>query len=396
MKDAETKELVDKLIDASKDGNYIFRGTNVICSMENKGSGIRSTLHRQYQDHEKLTKEGVEISEMEEVIVDMLKSQLSGYENLSNIEILTDLRQYGSKVFLIDFTLDIYTALFFACNGEFRKEGEVLMLERSNIAHIDDIDYKKPTFGIIKPVPTSVSYKRAMNQNSIFVYAPSGYIDEKVYILETQIIKRSTKKHILKYLEKYHNISQKSVYNDLFGFIENEKNHHASRDKFYQGFLHAKNEHYKKAIELYTEVISMDSNFAAAYINRGGAYIKRPITKNRKNKKLDYTLAIKNYSKAIEVEPKSAVAYLNRGITYDRKGLYREAIKDYNNVIELQSDFAWAYASRGDAKSAIGNDEEAVDDYNEAIRLEPENAAFYAKRASVKNKIDKCKEADKD
>ena len=44
-----------------------------------------------------------------------------------------ELQHYGGKTTLIDFTQNIYIALFFACNGSFDENGRITLLSRSGI-----------------------------------------------------------------------------------------------------------------------------------------------------------------------------------------------------------------------------------------------------------------------
>ena len=55
----------------------------------------------------------------------------------SNIEILTDLRHYGGDVTLIDFSYNLYVALFFACNGNFDRDGELVVALKNTFNRIE-------------------------------------------------------------------------------------------------------------------------------------------------------------------------------------------------------------------------------------------------------------------
>jgi tetratricopeptide (TPR) repeat protein len=79
-----------------------------------------------------------------------------------------------------------------------------------------------------------------------------------------------------------------------------------------------------KALEYLDKAISLDSNYAKAYNNRGNAWYNKG----------DYDLAISDYNKAIELNPRYAKAYYNRGVAWDDKGNYDRAISDYNKAIE--------------------------------------------------------------
>ena len=133
----------------------------------------------------------------------------------SNIAMLTDLRHYGGNVTLIDFSRSLYVALFFACNGNFDRDGELVALKADTFDRIDDIDYsaKEPQIAIIEPVETQTSKARTTAQKSIFVVAPAGYIGKCNIVT----IEKAHKKNILEYLSNSHKINIGTIYNDLIG-----------------------------------------------------------------------------------------------------------------------------------------------------------------------------------
>jgi len=93
------------------------------------------------------------------------------------------------------------------------------------------------------------------------------------------------------------------------------------------------------AIDLWSQAIDLDPNFANAYYNRGTAYnyLKR------------YEEAIADYIRAIDIDPNFAYAYNGRGIAYKNLKRYEEAIADHTRAIELDPNDANAYYNRGNA-----------------------------------------------
>ncbi|WP_072622333.1 tetratricopeptide repeat protein [Spirulina major] len=91
------------------------------------------------------------------------------------------------------------------------------------------------------------------------------------------------------------------------------------------------------AIDLWSQAIEIDPNFAYAYYNRGLAYsnLKR------------YEEAITDYTSAIEIDPNDASAYYNRGNAYNALKRYEEAIADYTSAIDIDPKYAYAYNNRG-------------------------------------------------
>ena len=80
-----------------------------------------------------------------------------------------------------------------------------------------------------------------------------------------------------------------------------------------------------KALEYLNKAISIDSNYADAYYNRGLTWIIRD----------NYDQAISDFNKAIELNPGYADAYSSRGITWHIKGNYDQAVSDYNDYLKI-------------------------------------------------------------
>lgn len=75
-----------------------------------------------------------------------------------------------------------------------------------------------------------------------------------------------------------------------------------------------------KAIEQFTQVLSMDPGNVAAYIGRGTAYTERG--------QLD--MAIEDFTEALRLDPDNAAAYLGRGNAY----FYSEDLASAKSDIE--------------------------------------------------------------
>ena len=54
---------------------------------------------------------------------------------------MTDLRHYNGRVNLIDFTRDLYIALFFACDGASERDGQLIFLKTDGLKTLSDIKY---------------------------------------------------------------------------------------------------------------------------------------------------------------------------------------------------------------------------------------------------------------
>ena len=199
---------------------------------------------------------------------------------------------------------------------------------------------------------------------------------------------------LLDYLDKYHDISTKTIYNDLHGFIEKRRLHEEAYTEFHKGFTSQdradaaktnkeRQKLYDDAITHYTKAIDLKYDLIEAYNNRGNAYYGIG----------DFSAAIDDFNKAIELDPEDAGAYNNRGNAYRNKGDFSAAIDDFNKAIELDPEDTRFYNNRGNVYYGIGDFPAAIDDYNKAVDLDPENAGAYNNRGLAygnKNNFDKA------
>ncbi len=374
------KDLIAKICDEYSDGNFIFRGTKEIFGGGDKR--VRSSLYHWAQKEKAINKHH-KPPKIEKEIVE--KARRLFPDKTSNIEILTDLRHYGGKVNLIDFTRNVYMALFFACDGRFNKDGEIIILDTKQLSLMKDIEYDNlKDEGMIEPAKTQASQLRVAAQDSIFVYFVEGYIGKSNF--KNEKIPKELKENILDFVRKFSNIEQDTVYNDLIGFIDNEKNYDTADSLFYQGNAQSSSEEYEKAMECYTKAIELNPQLAEAYNNRGFA----------KYSLQEYKEAIKDFTKTIELSPQSAIAYNNRGLSKSSLGKHTEAIKDLNNAIELGPQYTEAYNNRGVAQSSLGKYTEAIQDFNNAIELNPKFAVAYNNRGVAQSSLGKYTEAIQD
>ena len=115
---------------------------------------------------------------------------------------------------------------------------------------------------------------------------------------------------MLAHLRKYHDISIRTIYNDILGFIANWKIHESGYTAFYKGLTCQKRgdstedtlekqKWYDKAVAHYTEVIALNPQNIAAYNNRGNAY----------SGKGDFDTAVQNYAEAIALNREYGTSY---------------------------------------------------------------------------------------
>lgn len=127
---------------------------------------------------------------------------------------------------------------------------------------------------------------------------------------------------------------------------------------------------YKKAIKDYEQAIEMNSRYPMAYIDKGYAYNYMSMHKK----------AIKELDKAIEMSPYHIDAYTNRGIAYCGMGNYERGILDFDNVIKIAPNFEIAYINKGKAYFCLGQYKKAIGILNKAIEIAPNLSEAYCNR----------------
>ena len=379
----KVREIIREIEDKASEGDYIFRGEPE-CYPK-----VSSTLYRQY---EKILTDRANVEAFQNEMLIAAKEHLPGTtsdfetpvrrlgaaigiasEPDHDFETLTELQHYGGKTNLIDFTTDSRVALFFACDGSPSKNGRVIFRKKGDIKELVE-NPREP----IHPL------NRVIAQKSIFVRPRRGFVefdpDKDVVVIPVVL-----KKPMLEYLQKYHNISAKTVYNDLHGFIRIQDIHHKAYEAFYRGLSAADKGDLDKAIQNYDKAIELKPDFFGAYNSRGIAY----------SRKGDFDTAIKDFTTAIELKPDFAGAYNNRGIAYVKKRDFDKAIQNYDKAIELKPRLAEAYCGRGVAYGEKRDFDKAIQDLTTAIELKPDDADAYCNRGEAwmhMSEWDKAKE----
>ena len=129
----------------------------------------------------------------------------------------------------------------------------------------------------------------------------------------------------------------------------------------------------QKAIELLTEVVSLQPDFENAYSARGNAYSHLK----------EYQTALDDYNKAIQLKPDNSFFFNNRGNVYNDLKQYQQALEDYNTAIQLKPNNSFFFNNRGNVYNDLNQYKQAIEDYNEAIRLKPDDATAYHNRGNA-------------
>ncbi len=336
-------EKIQEIIEKSADGDYIYRGEPEQYKEKPYDGKVSSNLYREYLEVEA---EHFDITVVQKEILDNAREYIG--EAVRDFEILTELQHRGGNTNLIDFTTDYLIALFFACDGSQNKPGRVILLKKESERY--------------KVEKASKTINRAESQKSVFVQSDTGFIGPEQY--KVVCIPDDLKTYMLDYLQKHHDISTRTIYNDLQGFIENRRIHRSAYTEFYRGLTcqergdvaetnKEKHDHYESAVKCYTEALKLNPQMFVAYHNRGIVY----------SDKGEYDASLQDFSTAIENNPDDAKAYYNRGVIYLRKGEYDATLQGFSRAIKLDPDYANAYHSRGTIYSKKGEYDAALQVY---------------------------------
>ena len=313
----KVQKKIAEIVERCETGDFIFRGENRCYDK------ISSTLYRNYKN---ITQEDGAFSITIEK--DIIKEAGAHFPiNTPNIDILTELQHHGGSTSLIDFTKNLFIALFFACDGSRGASGRVILFAMKKLKEKQNQDISYEERGDYIFIPPHSKNPRVIFQSGVFVHATRGYIQNKdVTIID---IGSEIKDGILEYLREIFNIHTRTIYNDVQGFIRNQKNYPKVVDETLQG-LSKLNEREPEA-------------------------------------------SIEHFNNAIRTNPQHAIAYLWRGVARYGLGKYQESIKDFDKSIEINPNNYDVYFWRGRAKLATQKTEEAIDDYKKLVEIDPQN-----------------------
>ncbi len=267
----ETQEKIREILSECAGGKYIFRGE------DSEYEKVSSKLYREF---EKAHLVDDHMLESERITVGAARRHVR--PDASYLEVLTELQHYGGKTTLIDFTRNLYIALFFACDRYLDKPGRIILFDTTGMKMKEQVETGKASgedaCEILLPPGKNL---RAVFQSSVFVRAARGYI-EKERFREVRI-KESLKGEILFYLEHHYDIKRDTIYNDLHGFIKNREDNYVQqpyydqkieKDKsaesyFARGTARFASGHQREAIQDFDEALKLDSRHFRALHQRG-------------------------------------------------------------------------------------------------------------------------------
>jgi tetratricopeptide (TPR) repeat protein len=139
-----------------------------------------------------------------------------------------------------------------------------------------------------------------------------------------------------------------------------------------------------RAIVLYKEILEIDPEYAAAYINMGTILfhqrnyaVAEDLYRRATMADPSYVLAyfdlgnvldellrpdesIAAYLQAVTLAPRYADAHYNLALAYERKGQRRQALRHWQSYLRLDNRGPWADHARGQIRKLIGREKLAI------------------------------------
>ena len=212
-------EIFRKIEEKADIVEYLYRGEPEHYQNDPYYGKISSNFYREFLENKNFDVEA-EHFDIEGLQAAMLSiSKQFSRKPVSELERLSEIQHYGGKTNLIDFTTDYLVALFMACDDSPDKDGRIVLQKKELVDSYIEAPYEP--------------LNRVIAQKSVFVRHPEGFIQPN----EDDVINipANLKKPILVRLQKAHGISVETIYNDLHGFIKDQKNHMEFYRTIYEG-----------------------------------------------------------------------------------------------------------------------------------------------------------------
>ncbi len=213
--------ILRKIEEKANTGEYLYRGEPEHFQDVPYCGKVSSNFYRIFLDDENfdIEAEHFNIEELQTAVLSI--SDQFSRKPISDLERLSEIQHYGGKTNLIDFTKDYLIALFMGCDGSPDEDGRIILQEKELMEPYIEEPYE--------PI------NRVIAQKSVFVRHPDGFIqpDEENIIN----IKSDLKKSMLEHLRYSHDISFETIYNDIHGFVKDQKNHMQFYKTIYEGIL---------------------------------------------------------------------------------------------------------------------------------------------------------------
>ena len=211
--------ILRKIEEKADAGEYLYRGEPEHYRDDPYCGKVSSNFYRVFLKDKDFDVEA-EHFDIEEFQIAMLDiAEQFSRKPANELERLSEIQHYGGKTNLIDFATDYLIALFMACDGSPDEDGRIILKKKELVAPYIEEPYE--------PI------NRVIAQKSIFVRHPDGFIQPN----EDDVINipANLKQPILVRLKKAHGISVETIYNDIHGFIRDQRNHMKVYKAIYEG-----------------------------------------------------------------------------------------------------------------------------------------------------------------
>lgn len=380
----EVKTVTSKQLKYYKYPQFIFRGISKFYPYQSK-TGINFPENKQvendtirsglsvrldsYDNNKPETKPYIRANYVN-ILRDMIKTAKRHFpdkcqEEMSDLDILADIQHNGGATCLVDFSKNVLTALWFACNADTDADGFVYCYDVMHDIIVNDClsyikDESQPVESLLAQTyretnicsdvdtrfciwePSSRN-NRIIRQDSVFVFGMEKFI-VKDHGIEIIRIDADKKECILLAMEAFFNVSEDTIFNDSIGFA------HANRktipyrkleiSAYTRGFDDMINGNYEAALEFFKlyesecrkkatmeELIEMHFSLAVCY-----KHIKRA------NKTITYEEnAIIEYSQVIKLIRKmfSNKCHEKIALKQDRDYYIRKCTRAYNGIFDM-------------------------------------------------------------
>lgn len=380
----EVKAVTSKQLKYYKYPQFIFRGISKFYPYQSK-TGINFPENKQvendtirsglsvrldsYDNNKPETKPYIRANYVN-ILRDMIKTAKRRFpdkyqEEMSDLDILADIQHNGGATCLVDFSKNVLTALWFACNADTDADGFVYCYDVMHDIIVNDClsyikDESQPVESLLAQTyretnicsdvdtrfciwePSSRN-NRIIRQDSVFVFGMEKFI-VKDHGIEIIRIDADKKECILLAMEAFFNVSEDTIFNDSIGFA------HANRktipyrkleiSAYTRGFDDMINGNYEAALEFFKlyesecrkkatmeELIEMHFSLAVCY-----KHIKRA------NKTITYEEnAIIEYSQVIKLIRKmfSNKCHEKIALKQDRDYYIRKCTRAYNGIFDM-------------------------------------------------------------
>ena len=380
------REVVRKA--SAREGTCVYRGEPECYCV------VSSRLYRQCPNSEN------EAFDMGRVEQEMAENARQYTTVADDGEILTEIQYFGGATNLIDFTDDYLVALFFASVEGDGKDGRVVL-------HWPESET------MVTPKQT---ISRVVSQKSVFVRPRRGFIVPDARD-ETVVVPGNLKASLLSFLERFHGISERTVYNDIHGFIGHQT---PSRSRYAREFpgsrertrrdvrgdlkrclaetrvdicvMRMRHAHHQRAM-----VYASDENSSLFFIKAipttyEPPMITYPFQLSAEEAVVLFTYFIEENAHGVELES----VYCGRGEAHLYQGATDLAMRDFDEALARDAEMAVAYHGRGNAYWQQGRADRAMADWEKALRLKPDLPAALIDRGNAHREGAALEEAIRD